>query len=184
MLDDVERADHVVMRLRDALQLGQRRAQHRPAEPSLGDRPRPGIDFERIDPSELAEHRQIMPSAAANLENRRILRRTNRAADQRGEHLAARPVPPVPLVELRHLLVDDALHQRKTHCRLSVNVTAGVTNNIGKIGQAGPMPSGPVIRNTHRLLRPRLISETMTNLTAVLRSRSPWSRKLHRLCIQ
>ena len=65
-------------------------------------------------------------------------RRRDLAADQRGEDLAPRAVPPVALVELGHLLVDDALHQRKTHCRLSTKVTAGVTNSIGTIGAARP----------------------------------------------
>ena len=60
------------------------------------------------------------------------------AADQLGEDLAAGAIPPVTLVELRHLVVDDALHQRKTHCRLSAKVTTGVTKSIGTIGAARP----------------------------------------------
>ena len=61
------------------------------------------------------------------------------AADQVGEDLAARAIPPVALVELGHLLVDDALHQRKTHCRLSAKVASGVTKIAGISGhQVGP----------------------------------------------
>jgi hypothetical protein len=53
--------------------------------------------------------------AAADLEDLRPGRKRHFAADQFGEDLAARAVPPMPVVELRHLLIDDALHQRKTH---------------------------------------------------------------------
>src|SRR3569623_455776 len=90
----------------------------------------------------------IEPGAAADLEKLRILRRRCLAADQLGENAAPCPVPPVALVKLRHLLVDDTLHQRKTHWRLSVKVTAGVTNTIGTIGQAGLRCSGLVSSHT------------------------------------
>jgi hypothetical protein len=64
--------------------------------------------------AELGEHREIVARPTADLEDVGSGWRSDAAADQRGEHLAPGTVPPVPLIELRHLLVNDALHQRKT----------------------------------------------------------------------
>ena len=75
MLDHVERGDQVVMALRDAGELGQRRAHHLAAEPLLGERARLVVELERIDAPELAEHREIVAGAAADLENLRVRRR-------------------------------------------------------------------------------------------------------------
>src|SRR5690242_21125665 len=56
---------------------------------------------------------------------------------------------PMALVQLRHLLVDDALHQRKTHWRLSVKVTTGVTNSIGTIGAPRPDRKSTRLNSSH-----------------------------------
>ena len=86
-----------------ARELGQRRAHDRPAEPLLGDARARLVELERVDLAELAEHREVVAGAAADLEDPRARRRLRLAPDQGGEHLAARPVPPVPLVELGHV---------------------------------------------------------------------------------
>ena len=64
--------------------------------------------------AEAAEHGEIVAGAAADLENLRIGGRLRFALDQVGDDPAARPIPPMTVVELGHLLVNDALHQRKT----------------------------------------------------------------------
>ncbi len=70
--------------------------------------------------------------------------RLREAADQRRKDLAPCAIPPVALVQLRHLIIDDPFHQRKTHCRLSAKVASGVTKIAGISGhQVGPC-SGPV----------------------------------------
>ena len=68
---------------------------------------------------ELAEHREIV---AGPQPISRMCALGGGCASRRisvGDDLAPRTVPPVALVELGHLLVDDALHQRKTSWRLS-----------------------------------------------------------------
>jgi hypothetical protein len=52
--------------------------------------------------AELREHREIVAGAAADLEDL-ARRRLGAAADQRGEDLAPRAVPPVALIERGHL---------------------------------------------------------------------------------
>src|SRR4051794_28107688 len=90
------------------------------------------------------QHGEIMPGAAADLEDPRPLRQPRLAADQLGENSAARPVPPVAVVELGHLLVDDAFHQRNTNCLFRAKVASGVMKIAGISGhQVGPC-IGPV----------------------------------------
>ena len=86
---------------------------------SFGDRAGFIVELDRIDLAELAEHREIVPSAAADLEDARVGRRRDFAADELGEDLAARAIPPMPLVELGHFPIDEAFHQPNTHCRLN-----------------------------------------------------------------
>src|SRR4051794_26353459 len=64
--------------------------------------------------AEAGQHREIVAGAAAELEDLRICRRTHFAADEVGDNPPPRAVPPVTVVELGHLLVDDAVHQRNT----------------------------------------------------------------------
>jgi len=120
MLDHVERGDEVVMAVAHAGESGERCAHDLPAEPLLGDRPRLVVELERVDRPEPPEHVEVVTGAAADLENSGLGGRQGFAADQLGEHLAAGLVPPVPLVELRHLAVDAALHQPKTQWRLKM----------------------------------------------------------------
>ena len=136
MLDHVERGYEVVPPLGDAFELGKRRLAHRPAETLFRDRPRFVVQLEAFDLAEFAQHREVVAGAAADLEQPCAGARPCLAPDQGRQHFAPRPVPPMKLVELGHLLVDHPLHQRKTQWRLRVKVTAGVTNSIGTIGQA------------------------------------------------
>src|SRR3954469_11223176 len=138
MLDNVESPHHVVLVLWDAREPREWRAHARAAEPLLRDTARFFVEFERIDFAKLAEHRQIVTGAAADLEDCRVCRRIDEPADYLGKDLAAGAIPPVFLVVLGHLFVNGPFHQRKTHCRLSVKVTIGVTKSIGTIGAARP----------------------------------------------
>ena len=119
MLDHVERADQVVMTLGNAFELGKRRVPHRSAETLFRDRARFVVELEAFDLAEFLQHREVVAGAAADLEQLCAGARPRLAPDQRRQHFAPRPVPPVTLVELGHLLVDDPLHQRKTQWRLS-----------------------------------------------------------------
>ena len=68
-----------------------------------------------------------------------VRRRLRLAADQVGDDVAPGAVPPVAVVELGHLLVNDTLHQRNTSWRLSTKVASGVTKIAGTSGhQVGP----------------------------------------------
>src|SRR5689334_3291911 len=87
-------------------------------EPPFGNRARFVVELDRIDVAEPAEHFEVVAGSAADLEDARMGGRHCVAADQIGEHLAARSIPPMALVELGHLTIDDALHQPNTHWRL------------------------------------------------------------------
>src|SRR5205085_6656496 len=101
--------------------------------------------LQSVDMAEARQHGEIVPGAAADLEDARCGRQLRFAADQVGEDSAACPVPPMAVVELGHLLVDDAFHQRNTSCLLSAKVASGVTKIAGTNGhQVGPC-IGPVI---------------------------------------
>src|SRR6476661_5681882 len=102
--------------------------------------------------AEARQHREVVPGAAANLENARIRWQLRFAANKLGKDAAARPVPPMTVVELGHLLVDDAFHQRNTNCLLSTNVASGVTKIAGISGhQVGPCIE-PVITHVNSSL--------------------------------
>src|SRR5205085_10881480 len=124
---------------------------------------RRGVDLDRVHLAELAEHRQIVPGAAADLQDSRMSRQPDAPPDQPVEDVAAGDVPPVPLVQLRHIVVNAALHQANTQRRLSEKVTSGVTNRIGMSGHhQGPASMcGSVRMKTKIALSPRL-----TRLTA------------------
>jgi len=139
VLDHVERADQIVLAVGHAGELGQRRGHDLAAKALLGTLPGLLVELERVDFAEAAEHRKIVAGSAADLEDVRTGWRLYQPIDERSEHLPTRPVPPVALVELRHLIVDDALHQRKTSWRLSMKVASGVTKMAGTRGhQVGP----------------------------------------------
>ena len=145
MLDHVERADQVVVAVGDAGELGQRRAHHCSAETLLRDGARFLVELETFDMTEAAEHGEVVTGAAADLENLGVGGRSHFSADQVGEHPTSGAIPPMTLVQLSHLLIDDALHQRNTSCRLSANVASGVKKIAGINGhQVGPCTSGPV----------------------------------------
>src|SRR3954454_20951975 len=69
MLEHVERANQVVLRVTYSGELGQRSAHNRPAETLLGERPRFLVELERIDMAELAKHREVVASAAPDFED-------------------------------------------------------------------------------------------------------------------
>ena len=118
VLDDIERADQVEVMLGNAVDLGQRGAEHRAAKALLGNLAGCRIDLERVNLAELGEHREIVPGAAADLEQFGARCRQGLAADQRSDDLAAGAVPPMLLIHGGHGVVDDAFHQPKTHWRL------------------------------------------------------------------
>src|SRR6476660_8671707 len=105
------------MTLRNAGELGQRRVHDAPAEPLLRDGAGLVVELERFDVAELTQHLEIVPGAAADLEDRTSCRRAGEPLDQGREHFAARAIPPMALIELGHLLVDEALHQSSSPIR-------------------------------------------------------------------
>lgn len=122
------------------------------AQPLFGHCTRDRINLERIDRSELAEHSKIVSRTAADLEQLRSFREFGPSPDQRRDDFTSGTVPPMSLVVFRHRLVNRAIHQRKTHCRLSVKVTTGVMNSIGGIGAARPSCRWVNISHTQKLL--------------------------------
>jgi len=118
MLDDVERADQVILPIGHFGEFRQWRAHYLPPQSLLRQRARFVVQFEPLDTAEARQHREVVPGAAADLENVRVARKLRFAADQVGDDLAPCAIPPVALVQLGHLLIDHTLHQPNTHCRL------------------------------------------------------------------
>src|SRR3954454_10714503 len=115
-----------------------------------------------------------MPGAAADLQDVRARRRAGLEADQLGQDFAPPAIPPVAVVELGHLLIDDPFHQRKTSCRLSRKVASGVTKIAGIRGHhVGPWTSGPVSTQVNASLSRKPDAWTSRNLTL-----SRWSSLL------
>src|SRR5579864_2809593 len=145
MLDHVERPDKIVMAIGNAGELGQRRAHDLATEPLLRQRARLVVELQSFDVAEARQHRQIVAGAAPDLEDLRILGQVRLTADQLSNDLAPRAVPPMSVVELGHLRVNDALHQRNTIWLLSPKVASGVTKIAGINGHpVGPWTKGPV----------------------------------------
>jgi len=115
MLDNVESADQVVMPVGNFGEFRQRRAHHLAPQPLLRQRARFVVQFQPLDMAEARQHREVVTGAAADLEDMRVVRKLRFTADQVGDDLAPRAIPPVALVQFRHLLIDDALHQPNTH---------------------------------------------------------------------
>jgi len=111
VLEHVEDGDQIVGAVRDSGEAGQRRIHHGMAEPRTRDVPGGGVHLDRVDPAELTEHGEIVPCAAADLENPRVGGQLDAARDEVAQYLSARPVPPMQLIDLRHPVVDDAFHQ-------------------------------------------------------------------------
>ena len=103
----------------DPRELRERRVHDGSPETRLGHAAGFVVELDRVDLPEAAEHLEIVPGPAADLENAPAWRWSGFAPYEVGEHLPASAVPPVALVELGHLAVDAALHQPNTHCRLS-----------------------------------------------------------------
>ena len=104
--------------------------------------------------------------------------------DQPVENVAAGDIPPMPLVQLRHIVVDAAVHQANTHQRLSAKVSNGVTNRIGITGhQVGPAEL------LDQQPDEQLVGEEADDVDGEeaggprrgIVPRSPWPRKLNRL---
>src|SRR5438270_2535699 len=133
--------------------------------------------------AETTKHREVMTGAAADLEDPGVRRQIRLTPDQLREDAAAGSIPPVAVVELGHLLVNDAFHQRNTSCLLSAKVASGVTKMAGISGhQVGPC-IGPVSTHVNASLSTKPEVCTARNLTfRRWSSRAPWPRKLHRLC--
>ncbi len=111
MLDHVEHRDQIVAGGRDAAELGQRRRSDRPAQPLAGYGARGIVDLDRVDPAEGGEHRQVVPGAAADLEDARVAGQAAPAREIVGEDVAARAIPPMGGIMRRHPVIDDAVHQ-------------------------------------------------------------------------
>src|SRR3982751_5008844 len=79
MLEHVEEGDEIVGARLDPAQLRERRVEHRPAEAAAGDGPRGGIDLDRVDRAEAAEHVEVWAGPAADLEDARARRRADSA---------------------------------------------------------------------------------------------------------
>ncbi|PAV69411.1 hypothetical protein WR25_08484 [Diploscapter pachys] len=115
MLDDVEHRDQIVRSLRHAGQVGQGGVAHRPTESLARDRSRGGIDLDRVDVAELAEHRQVVPGAAADLQDARALGYVAVALQIIAQDVATRAIPPMGGIMRRHAVVDDAVHDLSEH---------------------------------------------------------------------
>ena len=113
MLDHVEHRDQIVMMPGHIGQDRQRRGADRLAEPLRRDRARGGIDLDRIHRAELREHRQIMPGAAADLEDLGARRERPLAGQEIGQDVAPRAIPPMRRIMLGHAIIDAAVHLRK-----------------------------------------------------------------------
>src|SRR5689334_5634378 len=107
MFDDVKCADQIVAAISDLGELRQGRAHHCPAKTLLGEGARFIVELETVDVPEALKHREIVPGAASELQNSGPRRGLDLSPDQLGEHAAPRAVPPMTVVELRHLLVND-----------------------------------------------------------------------------
>src|SRR5436190_10719074 len=116
VLDDIERPNQIVVILGDSGELGKRRTHDAATEPLLGNAPRFVVELQRIDVAELAKHLEIMASPAADLQNRRARGRPDEPADQRADDFSPSAIPPVALIQRRHLIVDEALHQSPPIC--------------------------------------------------------------------
>jgi len=115
MLDDIEGADQMVMAILHLREFRQRRAHDLAPKPLLRQRAGLLVQLQPIHMAEAGKHRQVVAGAAADLENVRSIRKLRFPADQVGDDLAPSAIPPMALVQLRHLLIDYALHQPKTH---------------------------------------------------------------------
>jgi len=111
MLKHVEQCDEVVGTGRKHREVGQGCGLDRAPEPLAGERTRAVVEFARLDPPEAAKHVEIVPGAAAQLEDAGIGGRANDALDHLGKDSAARGEPPVILVELGHSIEHRAVHQ-------------------------------------------------------------------------
>ncbi len=110
MLEHIEDGDEVVGLLRHALQLRQSGVAHRMAEALAGNDPSEAVNLGRVDPTETLQHREVVPGAAAHFEDSRLGGERHRALDQPREDVAPRAIPPMGGVQLRHAIIDDALH--------------------------------------------------------------------------
>jgi hypothetical protein len=115
MLDHIEGTDQVELALRNPVQFRKRSAEHRFPEALFGDGPGFRIDFERANRTELREHRKIVTCAASNLQDFGSGCWQGAPADQGRYDFAPGTVPPMALIELGHSVIDDAVHQAKTH---------------------------------------------------------------------
>src|SRR5438270_9602224 len=140
------------------------------------------VELQAVDMTKPAEHRKVVSGPAADLQDSRSGRQLRLPADQVGEDPAARAVPPVAVVELGHLLVDDAFHQRNTNCLFSAKVASGVTKTAGMSGHhVGPC-IGPVSTQVNTSFSRKPEACTARNLTfRRWSSRAPWPLKLQRL---
>ena len=69
------------------------------------------VELARFDRAERAEHVEVMPGAAAKLENACPGRGAHHAADHLVENSPPRGEPPMFLVEFGHAVEDGAVHQ-------------------------------------------------------------------------
>ena len=113
VLDDVQHGDQIVAG-RDARQLGKRRIAYRLAQALAGDRAGGRIDLNRVHRAEAGQHREVVPGAAADLQDARRHRQPRFARQIISQNVAPRAVPPMRAVVGSHAVVDDAVHIRRT----------------------------------------------------------------------
>ena len=183
MLDHVERGDEVVVRAPIPSELGKRRVHDRSPEALLGDRRAPLRRARPRRPCRNAEHLEIVPGAAADLEDRGVRRRHRLAADQVGERpRAARDT------------TSDAGRARPSAGRrpapsaehpLSIEQIGRERRDEDRRDQRPPgrsVKSGPVSTQVKTSLRRKPEPWTARNSIFMRRSSLlPWPRKLQRL---
>src|SRR4051812_39710092 len=118
MLEYVEQGDEVVGIALEHRQIRQPRVLDLASQALAGERAGAAIEFARFDFAEPAEHREIVPGAAPDLEDASSLRWQDHAFDQAVENASAREEPPMFLVKLGHPVEHRAFHASSTpRCR-------------------------------------------------------------------
>jgi len=110
MLEHVEEHDQIVMSVlqRD---VGKISTPHLDAGAPRGEGARMVVGFDRVDRTELLEHRDVGARAAADFEDPEQPLFGPPALEQGGQNPAAADEPPMIAVDLRHPVIDMAFHQ-------------------------------------------------------------------------
>ena len=111
MLDHIEHRDQVVRPPLDPRQFGERRGLDRLAEPLRRDLACGGIDLDRVDRAEARQHGQIVPGAAADLQDAGAGGQLAIAGQIVRQDVAARAIPPMGGIMRGHAVVNDTVHE-------------------------------------------------------------------------